>query len=317
VLTISKLEGDAVFAYAPDASLPRGEALLELVEATYVAFRGRQQAIQRRTTCTCRACSNIPSLDLKFITHHGEYLLQKVRTVTEPIGSDVNLAHRLMKNSVSQITGWKAYAMYTAQALSSMKVSLPGAHQQVESYSSLGDVVVRCVDLHQRYDDLTRARRILLAPEDADRVLEFDYQAPPPVLWLWFNDPALRSQWMGAEIVPVLRISGRLAPGARNHCVHGRNEIVVEDLLDIKPFDYYTVEHRPQGSQLVLRMTFRFIPSRDGGTHLVATFRSYGRGLPRWAGRLLTSYILNRNILRRWSFTRIDELAGSPASASA
>src|SRR5215510_1939789 len=41
VLTLSKLEGDAVFAYAPESKLPRGETLFELVEATYAAFKDR------------------------------------------------------------------------------------------------------------------------------------------------------------------------------------------------------------------------------------------------------------------------------------
>ncbi|MEK7786470.1 MAG: DUF2652 domain-containing protein, partial [Chloroflexota bacterium] len=35
LLTISKLEGDAVFAYAPESKVPRGETLLELIESTY------------------------------------------------------------------------------------------------------------------------------------------------------------------------------------------------------------------------------------------------------------------------------------------
>src|SRR4030067_1949893 len=61
-LTIHKLEGDAVFAYTPEARLQRGETLLELIESTYLAFRDRRTSILRGTTCTCEACSNIPSL---------------------------------------------------------------------------------------------------------------------------------------------------------------------------------------------------------------------------------------------------------------
>src|ERR1043165_6477011 len=78
LLTISKLEGDAVFAYAPEAKLPRGELLLELLESTYVAFRDRQAAIKRRTTCQCNACRRIPDLDLKLLAHYGDYLRQDV-----------------------------------------------------------------------------------------------------------------------------------------------------------------------------------------------------------------------------------------------
>ena len=76
LLTIHKLEGDAVFAYAPETIIMRGETILELVESTYAAFRDRQTDIKRATTCTCKACQNIPSLDLKFIVHHGDYILQ-------------------------------------------------------------------------------------------------------------------------------------------------------------------------------------------------------------------------------------------------
>src|SRR5512147_2541856 len=55
LLTIHKLEGDAVFAYAPEAIISRGETILELVESTYLAFRDRQADIKRSTTCTCKA----------------------------------------------------------------------------------------------------------------------------------------------------------------------------------------------------------------------------------------------------------------------
>jgi sulfate adenylyltransferase subunit 1 (EFTu-like GTPase family) len=40
LMTISKLEGDAVFAYAAESAFARGETLLEFMESIYVAFRG-------------------------------------------------------------------------------------------------------------------------------------------------------------------------------------------------------------------------------------------------------------------------------------
>ena len=128
LLAISKLEGDAVFAYAPEASVPRGETLLELIESTYAAFRDRQNSMHHRTTCTCNACRAIPTLDLKFFVHHGDYILQAIGNITEVIGSDVNLAHRLMKNHVSEATGWRAYAMFTEKALDHIGVRPEGMH---------------------------------------------------------------------------------------------------------------------------------------------------------------------------------------------
>src|SRR3990172_5424605 len=91
LLTIAKLEGDAVFAYVPESRIERGETLLELIEATYMAFCDGRDHARRRTTCACNACRNIPSLDLKFVTHHGDYILQHLSGITELVGSDVNL----------------------------------------------------------------------------------------------------------------------------------------------------------------------------------------------------------------------------------
>ncbi len=113
---------------------------------------------------------------------------------------------------------------------------------------------------------------------------------------------------MHAEIVPVLRLGSRMAPGARNHCVHGSNEVVVEDVLDVKPFEYYTVEHRPQGSPVSLRMTFCFARTAAGGTHLTLSARGYGRRWPRWATRFVANLAVDRQIRPRWALERIDSL---------
>src|SRR5690242_11658156 len=96
-LALAAIEGDAVFAYGP---LERGESVLEAAETTYLAFLQLRDVMEARTTCPCNACRRIGTLDLKFIVHHGEYTLQGLTGTPNPIGSDVNLAHRLLKNSV-------------------------------------------------------------------------------------------------------------------------------------------------------------------------------------------------------------------------
>ena len=116
-LTISKIEGDAVFAYVLNADLPRGETLMELIECTYLAFHDHADTAYRNTTCRCKACSAIPTLDLKFVAHYGEFMIQHVAGIPELVGSDVNLVHRLLKNRVFGTTGWKAYTLFTHQAL--------------------------------------------------------------------------------------------------------------------------------------------------------------------------------------------------------
>ena len=70
--TLSKLEGDAVFAYATNAdALPRGADLLACIEACYAEFQARLGAAHEVWTCRCGACLRIDTLDLKFILHAG------------------------------------------------------------------------------------------------------------------------------------------------------------------------------------------------------------------------------------------------------
>jgi class 3 adenylate cyclase len=145
-LVIHKLEGDAVFAYTPISNIQRGESLLELIESTYLAFRSRRDAARRRTTCTCNACRNISNLDLKFLVHYGEFFVQDVMGAKELVGSDVNLIHRLLKNHVSESTGWKAYILFTEQSLQALDIHLESLAQQAESYEHLGDVCTFSMD---------------------------------------------------------------------------------------------------------------------------------------------------------------------------
>ena len=154
LLTISKLEGDAVFAYIEEDRLQECKLLLELIDQTYVAFRDRAHSLYEHATCPCRACKAIPTLDLKFILHHGDFVLQQVAGIRDLLGTDVNLIHRLLKNGVSEATGWKGYAIFTNQALEHMQCSKNNYFRRCETYEHLGDVNIYCLDLHVRYEEI-------------------------------------------------------------------------------------------------------------------------------------------------------------------
>lgn len=151
LLTIVKLEGDAVFAYVPEDQLPNGSALFELIDNTYLTFRDSAHALHSQSTCPCKACRAIPTLDLKFMVHHGEYVLQQVAGIKDLLGNDVTLLHRLSKNHVSQSTGWHGYALFTNQGLDNMRTDKKSFVQQTEAYEHLGEVETYVMDMHVRY----------------------------------------------------------------------------------------------------------------------------------------------------------------------
>lgn len=277
LLTIAKFEGDAVFAYVPKTEVLRDETLLEILETTYLAFRDRREGIRRLTTCKCNACRAIPELDMKFVVHYGEYVLQDISGGSELLGPDVTLAHRLLKNHVGESTGWRAYILFTDAGLKQMDLQLENLHEQIEEYEHLGEVRTHSMDLHARYSELIESRRLFITPDEADFVMSRKICVPPITVWEWLNDIDKRRKWETYEDVrAVFRPGGRTTPGARNHCAHGE-KVVVEIILDWVPFEYYTTEY-----PLVLQS--RHLEPIPEGTRLNINTKLKTR-LPPWLAR--------------------------------
>jgi uncharacterized protein YndB with AHSA1/START domain len=250
--------------------------------------------IKRRTTCECNACRRIPDLDLKVLIHYGDYLRQDVGGIAELLGSDVNLAHRLLKNHVSEATGWRAYMLFTEQSLTHLGVSLPEAHAQIETYEHLGDVQTYGLDLHERYQALTNARRVFVAAEEADLVLVQDIAALAPVVWDWLNDPHKRTRWMHERTWKAgARPGGRTGVGARNHCAHGSTSNV-ETIVDWRPFDYVTAEQWPDPKTRMLE-TIQIETLPDGRTRMSDHIK-LEMDQTHWLTRPLIGHLITREV---------------------
>ncbi len=290
-MTISKLEGDAVFAYAPEEVFIRGETLVDFIESMYVAFRDKQLSMKRTTTCTCNACRNIPSLDLKFFLHCGDYIQQTVANIKEIVGSDVNLIHRLTKNHVTEATGWRAYMMFTEQCLNRIGLNLADAHVQMEEYEHLGAIKTFNVNLHQRYKEITEARCILLDEKDADLTLQIDFPTPPAVAWEWIHNPDKRNTWNGGHVTWSAgdRPQGRPGIGSSNHCAHGKS-MTTEVMVDWHPFEYYTA-HSFENGKHAFTETMRFEALPNGGTRVRDALKMH-MPIPRFIRSALLKYVL-------------------------
>ena len=94
-----------------------GETLLRTLEQTYLSFARRRRTVALSSSCTCEACRRTPQLDLKFCVHHGSFVEHEVAGSNELVGSDVVLAHRLLKNTVRDRIGYRPYLLVTTPAL--------------------------------------------------------------------------------------------------------------------------------------------------------------------------------------------------------
>jgi hypothetical protein len=142
--TISKIEGDAVFAFArDDDDVPRGAALLDCISDCYDSFRERLGGAEQVWTCRCNACARIDALDLKFVLHRGSYVVQPIGGNLELIGPEVVMAHRLLKNHAAERVDSSAYALITEVAASQLAVPAEGSVELVESYDHYPPIAAR------------------------------------------------------------------------------------------------------------------------------------------------------------------------------
>ena len=133
--TLSKLEGDAVFAYATNpASVPRGPPMLDCLTECYADFRRRLSMARGIWPCWCNACSQIDVLDLKFILHAGAFVNQEIAGRRELVGPEVVMAHRLLKTGAAELVGHGAYALITVAAATRFDIPTEAAVPIVETY---------------------------------------------------------------------------------------------------------------------------------------------------------------------------------------
>ena len=99
-MTVSEVEGDAVlFIRHPSSSF---EMVLEQARVTFEAFHQHIKSYETRRICKCGACRTAHGLSLKMIAHAGPVEIVAVHGFQKPYGSDVVLAHLLLKNDVPE-----------------------------------------------------------------------------------------------------------------------------------------------------------------------------------------------------------------------
>ena len=266
---LAKFEGDAAFAYAVTEKVD-GSLLQDAIESAYFAFRKRLRNIKQSTSCDCNACSKMQDLDLKFVSHHGEFIKHRMAGREELAGRDVILIHRLLKNAVNERLGGHAYALYSNPCIQAMGIDpvVQGLVEYRESIDIIGEVKCWVRDLEEAWEKENGRQRNEVTRDKAAMVIEFDIAAPRPTVWEHFTLPGLRPKWRGADEVRETVESGRRGVGTTNHCMHGKDAII-EEVLDWRPFDYLTLATLlpiPGAPKVVL--TYAFLESAGGGTHI-------------------------------------------------
>jgi Protein of unknown function (DUF2652) len=95
-----------------------------MIDSTYIGFMNRLQVMTRRITCTCAACRNVSSLDLKFMVHCGDYLITEIGGESTIFGMAPNFVrNRQWKEPLANLIDWRGYVLITATILQRLNQS--------------------------------------------------------------------------------------------------------------------------------------------------------------------------------------------------
>jgi uncharacterized protein DUF2652/polyketide cyclase/dehydrase/lipid transport protein len=209
-----------------------------------------------------------PELNLKFVVHHGEFIRRSGGRGEELTGPDVILVHRLLKNTAAEALGLRGYALCTEACVNALGID-PVALElrgHREEYADVGEVPGWVLDLETRWSAERDRRRVVVAPEDASFTVEVALAVAQPLAWEYLTAPQKRLLWQVDEIDQV-DAGGRRCTGTSSVCVDGRAHIY-EEILDWRPFDYFTERMALPGGARVLSTTAL---EADGGTTRIVT----------------------------------------------
>ncbi|MFN2187936.1 MAG: DUF2652 domain-containing protein [Candidatus Promineifilaceae bacterium] len=287
-LVISRLAGDAVISYGLLENFYHGQSFIEKIEDSYVDFRKTLERLVLNNTCRCNACANISNLDLKFFVHYGTFGIQRISDHDELVGSDVILLHRLLKNSVTERTGFRGYTLYSHAAIIKLGIEemVENMIPLVESYEHLGEVEIWVQDMHAVWSSRRESAATEFSAEGAVMRSEVDIDVPNEIVWDYLIQPEFRNLLVGADRMEITdRTQGRISEGSVYQCYHG-DKVIPQTILEWEPF-----------SKMILKELFPFYPdvsflteyrlgTANGKTRL---YRTVGKPTGPFIGRVLLS----------------------------
>jgi len=97
---VSEIEGDAVLLIKKGPA-PSKKEIVDTCLRIFNSFHFQRKWMQQHTICPCGACQAIINLTLKFVAHHGPVAEIKVGRFVKQSGTEMIVAHRLLKNSIN------------------------------------------------------------------------------------------------------------------------------------------------------------------------------------------------------------------------
>jgi hypothetical protein len=212
-LDVSQVEGDAILFISGLSD----EEVVKALENTFICFHRRLRDMQSVTGCPCNACARIGILKLKFVMHRGSFSRQRLGTVEQLHGTDVIVAHRLLKNRVPS----KEYLLVTQAVLERLPAERQSRFTRYSEEYDLGPVSGGYAQIGYLWDRAQAAERKRVMPEESLIDSEVEVGAPIEVVAERMLQPDVMTRYLLADKVDAFAGARGQDVGKEFHCHHG------------------------------------------------------------------------------------------------
>ncbi|HEV2216676.1 MAG TPA: DUF2652 domain-containing protein [Candidatus Dormibacteraeota bacterium] len=252
-MDVSQVEGDAIL-FISGLSTPE---VITAVEGTFVAFHRRLRDMQAVTTCPCSACANIGTLKLKFVVHHGKFSRQRLGSVEQLHGTDVIVAHRLLKNSVPS----KEYLLVTDAVLERLPAERREQFTPHSESFDLGAISGGYQEIAYLWVEAQARDRHRVMPDEAFVNSAVTVDAPIALVDSLMLEPEVMQRYLFADDVIIVPGARGTDTGEEFHCHHG-GSLVTLRLVSSEPGKELTLySDQPTDMYVTTRIT------DEGGGH--------------------------------------------------
>ncbi len=147
-LKVSEIEGDAVLFYFK-GMLPKKEEIIQQSKRMFIDFHTNLKAMERNFFCKCGSCTTASNLTLKFIVHYGVCKEVPIHNSTKLMGSDVILAHKLLKNNIPEREYILLSEKYlkSQQSKSTIEEDWVDIKSNIENFENFGEIRTKYIPL--------------------------------------------------------------------------------------------------------------------------------------------------------------------------
>jgi uncharacterized protein YndB with AHSA1/START domain len=220
--------------------------------------------MQAVTTCPCNACANIGILKLKFVVHHGRFSRQRLGNVEQLHGTDVIVAHRLLKNSVPS----KEYVLVTDAVLERLPEDTRRRFIPHTEEFDLGVISGGYEEIAYVWQRAEAAERKRVMPDEAYINSDVVVDAPRASVYKRMLRPDVMERYLFADAVEKLPGARGEDLGADFHCHHG-GSLVSMRVVSLVPDEELTlISDQPATMHITTRLT----DAGEGRTRVTRSF---------------------------------------------